>query len=78
MQEMQRPDGSLFQELFTGEQVKDGAAERRRKLLGSFGMTFKKLEEVDASKYSPHQNSREMERRVKQMLKAAQKPSEPA
>lgn len=73
MQEMQRPDGSLFQELFTDKQVKDGTAARRRKMLESFGMTFKRLEQVDASKYMPHQGSKEIARRVKQALRQVSK-----
>lgn len=67
MQEMQRPDGSIFQELFTEQQVKDGTAKRRRELLEGFGMTFKKLEIVDRSKYFPHQGEREIARRLARM-----------
>lgn len=77
MQEMQRPDGSMFQEWFTELQVKDGAAARRRALLEKTGMTFKRLEQVDTSKYQPHQGSREIERRLKQALRQAAKQAAP-
>lgn len=69
MQEMQRPDGSILTELFTGEQVKDGGAERRRKMLEALGYKFRALTPVEQK--PPHQGSREMARRVKQILKAA-------
>lgn len=66
MQEMQRPDGSML-----SEQVQNGGAERRR--------TFVSLKPVSENKYErPHQGSKEIARRVKQMLKAAQKPTESA
>jgi hypothetical protein len=78
MQEMQRPDGSIFEELFTGKQVKEGAAQRRRELLEAQGYTFKSLREVPASKYMPHQGSKEVQRRVKQILRQAAKAAEPA
>lgn len=71
MQEMERPDGSVFKELFTELQVKDGAAQRRRELLEKQGMTFRKLEIVDRSKYLPHEGSKEVQRRVKQILRQA-------
>lgn len=71
MQEMQRPDGLILQELFTEKQVKNGGAKRRRQLLESQGYKFKSLREVPASKYMPHQSSKEIARRVKQMLRDA-------
>jgi hypothetical protein len=69
MQTMERPDGSLFQELFTDKQVKDGTVARRRKLLEKAGMTFKRLERVDTSRYLPHQGEREIARRLRQMAR---------
>ena len=73
MQEMQRPDGSIFQELFTEKQVNDGTAKRRREMLEAAGMTFTKLERVDANKYMPHQGNKEVARRVKRALRDAAK-----
>lgn len=71
MQEMQRPDGSSFQELFTEQQVKDGSVAKRRELLEALGYKFTKLERVDANKYMPHQGNKEVARRVKQALRDA-------
>lgn len=55
MQEMQRPDGSMLSEIFTGEQVQNGGAERRRTLLEQLGYRFVSLKPVSENKYEPHQ-----------------------
>lgn len=72
MQEMQRPDGSIFQELFTEQQVRDGTVARRRGLLEKAGMTFRRLERVDSSKYLPHQGEREIARRLRRMARESE------
>lgn len=77
MQTMERPDGSIFEEVFTGKQVQEGAAKRRRELLESFGMTFRSIKPIEQSKYMPHQGSKEVARRVKQALRQAAKAAEP-
>lgn len=68
MQTMQRLDGSILEELFTAKQVNNGGAQRRRELLEQHGYRFKSLKEVPASKYQPHQGSKEIARRVRQAL----------
>lgn len=70
-QSMQRQDGTIFEELFTEEQVKDGTAQRRREQLEAFGMKFKSLEMVDADQHMPHQRNKQVQQAVKQILDTA-------
>ena len=73
MQEMQYPDGSMLKELFTGDQVKNGGMQRRREMLERQGFKFIQAKPYeDRSRYNPHQGSKELARRLRQMAKQAE------
>jgi hypothetical protein len=69
VQEVQMPDGRLIREFFTEDEVRQGKARRRRQELQDLGGKFLRFVWVDRSEYTPHQSTRECERRRRQMAR---------
>jgi hypothetical protein len=69
MQEMQWPDGGLTKEFFSDKEMKRGDMEKSRKQMEALGAKLNRVAYV--TKYQPHQGSKEMARRVRQMAAAS-------
>lgn len=76
MQEMQWPDGGLTKEFFTEKEMKAGDMDKSRKQLEALGAKLNRVAYVTESKYTPHQGSKEMARRVRQMATEASEAGE--
>ena len=75
MQEMQMPSGEIVREFFTEDEVRKGKANKRRRELEKQGAKFLRFTWVGRSKYTPHQGTKECERRRRQMERQSAKAS---
>lgn len=72
MQEMQHPDGTISREFFTDAERTRGDMQRRRKQLGAQGYSVTRVAYiVKQGKYRPHQGTKEIARRAKQIARDA-------
>ena len=67
MQEMNHPDGTVSREFFSELEMKAGKMEQRRKALEAQGFKYNRVAFISTNKFEPHNGSKEMARRRRQM-----------